>query len=587
MRFLFLLICIFPFIAFSQRTEFSSEKLMKHIEILASDSLEGRKPGTPGDIKAADYIRKQFIESKLRLSGINGFQKFDLVTEVKCGKNNQLKFNDTIYELNQDFTPYSFSSSSQLKSEICFAGYGFNINEDTVKWNDYENIDTKGKWVLILAGDPEPENANSVFIPYCSDRQKVIIAKDHGAAGVIIVEGKKQNEKDEIQKMSYDKTAGDAGIPVISMTRKLADKILMSSDKKIIDLENKLGADKKPQSFNAKESIEVQTDVIQVISHTQNIIAIKFGTDEILKDEYIVIGAHYDHLGYGGENSGSRMPDTSAIHFGADDNASGVSAVIELAYRFASVPTKRSLIFVAFAGEEMGLLGSKYFVENKPIENGYFHSMINFDMIGRMKTIDPYLSVSGTGTATEFDSLLDFYAAGRNFKIQKTPDGYGPSDHANFYSQNIPVLFITSGAHQDYHTPFDTKDKVETDKILDITMFGFDLIAGIANAEFPLHFKQAGSTQPNKHGRKLKVTLGIIPDVASSDVKGLRVSGVRKGGPAEAGGLKTGDVIIAMNGLEVTNIYDYMQRLSMLKNGETVIVEVIRENKKEILLIQL
>ncbi|MFH2142226.1 MAG: M20/M25/M40 family metallo-hydrolase [Bacteroidota bacterium] len=588
MRYLYLIIYFFPFIVQSQKSEFSADNLYRHIEILASDSLEGRKPGTPGDIKAANYIREQFFNSKLLLFGDNGFQKFELVTDVKLGQNNSLSISDKTFELNKDFIPYSFSSSAILETDACFAGYGFSIDEDSLKWNDYEKIDIKGKWVIILIGDPEYDKPKSLFVPYSMERSKIVVAKDYGAAGVLFVNGKNLDEKDELNRLSYDKTVSDAGIPVINISRRLANEILESSGKNIEELEEKLNNDRKEMSFAISAKINAQTDVIQIKSNTQNIVAIKFGTDELLKDEYIVIGAHYDHLGYGGQNSGSRIPDTVAVHYGADDNASGVSALIELAKKFSyTKDVKRSIIFVAFSSEELGLVGSKYFVENKPIENGYISTMINFDMIGRMKSLDPYLSVSGTGTALEFDSILNIYADNRIFKLQKTVDGYGPSDHANFYAADIPVLFVTTGAHQDYHTPYDTKDKINVESMAKVVDYMYEVIIDLANTPSKLHFKQAGSAQSNRSGRKLKVTLGIIPDVASSDIKGLRISGVRKGGPAESGGLKTNDVIIGLNGLEVTNIYDYMQRLSTLKSGETAIVEILRGDEKMVVLIQL
>jgi hypothetical protein len=309
--------------------------------------------------------------------------------------------------------------------------------------------------------------------------------------------------------------------------------------------------------------------------------------DPVLKNEFVVVGAHFDHLGMGGKSSGSRFQDTVAIHNGADDNASGTAGVIQLAEKFVSIRKhlKRSIIFIAFTGEELGLLGSKEFISKPPVNLKNVVAMINLDMIGRLKSDTHVLSIGGTGTWAEADSVLKMIENGRSFNTAHSPEGYGPSDHASFYSENIPVAFFTTGAHDDYHSPADDIEKIDCESEVNILKMVYDLILNIAQMPVRPAFREAGPKQEAPRGN-LKVTLGILPDVVSNDNNGLRVDGVRKGGPAEKAGILKGDRIVAIQGQSVTNIYDYMARLSQLSSGQVVAVEIIRNNKKEVLLVQ-
>jgi hypothetical protein len=303
-----------------------------------------------------------------------------------------------------------------------------------------------------------------------------------------------------------------------------------------------------------------------------------------------VIGAHFDHLGSGGTGSGSRVPDTLAVHNGADDNASGTAMLIEMAGKLSSVrkDLKRSIIFVSFSAEEMGLIGSKYFVDHCPVDLKKIKAMFNFDMVGRFDVDKNAISVSGTGTSAESDSIVKRYEKGLSFAVAHSPDGYGPSDHAAFYSSNIPVLYFTTGAHTDYHTPLDDAEKLNYEKEKEIGDFAFSIIMDVGNMAKPLAFKTSGSKESSgRSGRRLNVKLGIMPDFSGTEKQGLRVDGVTKEGPADKGGILKGDIIISINGMKVRDIYEYMSRLGKLKHGQTISVEVIREEKNVVLLIQL
>lgn len=568
----------------AQHNPFVPEHTLQHIMYLGSDELAGRYAGTEGDELAASYIRDRFSAYRLELMYSNGYQSFDVITGVELREGNSFITQNFEAVIEHDYVPLSFSANANATGQVVFAGYGIVMPGG---WNDFSGIDVSGKWALAMIGDPEPENPQSEFIAYASDRMKAINARDKGAAGLLLVKGPSFEKEDKLMPAYYDKTASDAGIPVINITRKLANHLIAGRGFTIEDLEKKLQSSKQPFSFDAFTDLTANVSLGYKTVSTQNVVAMLPGKHPQLKNEYIVIGAHYDHLGIGGTGSGSRMPDTIAVHYGADDNASGVAAMLEVASRFATDNTglNRSVLFVAFGAEEMGLVGSKYFVENAPVSATQIKAMINLDMIGRLKD-EKVLTVGGTGTAKEFDEILTQVEGGLPFTLNRQPDGYGPSDHAAFYASSIPVLFITTGPHEDYHTPFDTWNRLNTSGLVAIQEFIFDLAGHLANMDGAPTFTESGAMARRGHGRGYKITLGIIPDVASS-TNGLGVDGVRNGGPAARAGILKGDVITAMNGFTVGNIYEYMARLNSLTAGETVIVEVMREGKKLVLLVLL
>lgn len=584
-----LFLLVFSALQAQVNPEITTKELSEAIHFLASDSLKGRKPGMPEEVVAAKYVRDKFAAAGLELMGNKGFQEFELVSDVKAGTHNSLTYNGTIALFDIDFTPLSFSASSNLSAKAVFAGYGFDINLDTLKWNDFAGIDAKGKWVLVLRGDPEMEKQSSAFIAFEQERSKVLTAKDKGAAGVIFISPAELEAKDKLMTMQFDKTAADAGIPVFHVTRALADQVLKPSGYTIEQIEKLYKQDKKPLSFDLPVAINGTADVVQQKVTTRNVVGILRGNDPKLASEFIVIGGHYDHLGFGGPGSGSRTPDTVAIHYGADDNASGTAGVIQLAEKFAGQrkSLKRSIVFVAFAAEEMGLLGSKEFTREPLIDLKKVSAMINLDMIGRLNPETKSITIGGSGTSAQSDSLIQALSINRSFKISRSPEGYGPSDHASFYSENIPVFFFFTGAHEDYHTPADVADKINYQGEKDILDYVYDLASVIDGLPAKLSFREAGAKTGARYSRNFKVTFGIIPDMASAVNNGLGVDGVRKGGPADLAGIKKGDRIVAIDGNPVTNIYDYMTRLGKLKSGQITSVEVIRNEKKEIILVQL
>ena len=317
---------------------------------------------------------------------------------------------------------------------------------------------------------------------------------------------------------------------------------------------------------------------------THNIIAVLPGKDKRLKNEYIVVGSHYDHLGWGGEGSGSRRPDTVAVHPGADDNASGDAVVLQLAEHFKKVRSPRGIIFAFFGAEEQGLVGSKFFLDwmkqddkqriNLPKDKKSIVAMVNLDMVGRMR--DHAMSVSGTGTSSGFKAMVEDAAQQASLHVTCIPDGYGPSDHASFVAAEIPVLFLTTGGHMEYHTPADVPSTLNYDGMQQTLDFTKDLVARLADMPEKPDYINVPSSQKMSHA-KFKVTLGLMPDVmGASDIPGLRADIVVAGKPAHNAGIRSGDVIQEIDGKPLKDIEEYMQRLSELQPGTTIPVKVLR-----------
>lgn len=567
--------------------EVTVDELKKHISYLASEDLKGRKTGTEGDSLAAEYIRAQLKASGLISLYDKGFQRFRVTDKIICGPANSLMVNGIPLKIDADFAPFAFSQNASFSGEVVFAGYGFDINEDSLKWKDYDGLDVKGKIVMILRADPEIEKNMSPFVKYSKDRDKVLQAKDMGATAVLLVSGKVFDPEDKFEPLA--KGDQSVGIPAFRISRKTANSILEPKKLLIEELEKKMNELRKPAGFTTGVSISGHSDVALTTLPTRNVIMVLPGSDKQLKNEYVILGAHFDHLGMGGPGSGSRVPDTVAVHYGADDNASGVALIIELAEKLAANPEshRRTVVVAAFSGEEMGLLGSKWLVENSEIDLSKVNAMVNMDMVGRLNE-NSLLQIGGVGTAEPFKQMIAAKNDTAVLKLSLSEEGYGPSDHAAFYGKNIPVLFVSTGAHLDYHTPADSPGKINYDGMLKLADLTYPLISELANMNTKLVFREAGPKEVAGRGTRRKgVTLGIMPDFAGNVKNGLRADLITPGRPAAIGGMKKGDIITSINGKPVNNIQDYMFRMGQLKHGETINVEVLRDGKKEVLIIQL
>jgi aminopeptidase YwaD len=558
-----------------QQDEKRIAELKKHLFTLASEETAGRAPGTKGSIKASDYIMNQFKKNKLDVTWGNGFQYFDMVNSVEPTKSNVLAISSYKPVFNKDFIVFPYSTSDTIGCSVVFAGYGFNLKNDSVEWNDYNTVDVKGKCVLVFRGDPDYDKPVSPFVNQGGERNKAILAKESGAKAILFVSPEKVEKNDDF--VTFRSFQGDVGIPVIQIKRAVADSMLKLKNETVTHLEQQMHAGHSPVAFDVPLHIDLITGLAVKKAKTRNIIAVLPGSDAVLMNEYIVVGAHYDHLGRGGPGSSSMRPDTTAIHYGADDNASGVTAIMGIASKLVSEKTalKRSIIFLAFDAEEEGLLGSKYFLNNPLVPLDRIKTMLNFDMVGRLRE-DKTLQLHGTGTSEETDSLLKKLLQGYSFKASFDPQGTGPSDYAAFYNKNIPVIGFTTGVHPDYHTPADKPEKINFSGIKEIIDFSALLITEIANRPASLTFKQVSSPSESRGVRRGKVTLGIMPDFSGTSSNGVRVDGVSKGKPAEKAGILKDDVIVSINGEAIKDIYEYMFQMGKYNVGDSINVEVKR-----------
>ncbi len=376
---------------------------------------------------------------------------------------------------------------------------------------------------------------------------------------------------------------------MIQITHSLANEMLINHGQSIAELRSKLDEQLTPLSFTVDCKVSANVNLKFGKETATNLIGFIEGNDPVLKDEYIVVGAHFDHLGLGGRRSGSLNPDTLIIHNGADDNASGTAGILELSHKLMSNRhlMKRSVLVVCFDAEEKGLLGSKYYSKN-PLRNiSNTAMMVNMDMIGRLN--DNPVVLGGVGSSGNFVNIIANASNGHTLEIETNMGGmdFGRSDHASFYRENIPVLFFFTGAHEDYHKPTDDWDKIDykgEKKILD---FIYDLIIDVSQLEEKPVFTEIETNTGNNQNPVFKVTFGIIPAYGSQKV-GLEIDGLsKKDGPAAKAGMKKGDIITAINGKDVRNIYDYMARLTDLKPGQKVKVTINREDDERELILEL
>ncbi len=575
--------CLGFLLILSNRTDSSLDitqnEIMGHIRYLSHESRSGRYPGTRGSKDVISYIIKQFKSYGIMPGSKGSFvQPFDITTGIELGEVNYAILNGDTLIAKQDYIPLAFSENSAISGSLVFAGYGFKIEQEDLQWNDYKNLDVNGKWVVIMRHSPERHNQHSKYAPHSSLHKKMLVARDQGAAGVIFVS---QIEDEDLYPLTYNRGYKNAGIPVIHLSNKAADNLFKPfgwSRQSIQETMNRSLTSINFKLNNMKFFVSVELSLKK--TRAANVIGTIKSGNRKYRDEYIVVGAHFDHLGIGGAGSGSRDTETQSIHPGADDNASGVSGLLELAQKLSAQRSrlKRSVLFIGFDAEEKGLLGSKHFIKNPTVDIKKIITMVNMDMIGRME--DSSATVGGVGTSPVFRPLLDSLKDGRMFTLGMSNPGFGPSDHAAFYAEDIPVLFFFTGIHNDYHTPRDTWKNINlsgTKKLLDLI---YDVAYHLLRTSSRPTFSEAGPKQRQMSNTTLKVTLGVMPSYVGTEI-GLKIDAVSDpDGPAARAGIKKGDIIKAVNGKPIKDIYEYMERLGELRKGMTVPV-LIERSKSE------
>ncbi len=563
---------------------------LRHVKFLASDELQGRGNGTPELDKAAEYIGASFRKSGLAPAGDDGtyFQKFTVNAGNRLGPRNKLTFRigDSSLDavLHKDFLPIAFGEKTDVSGEIVFAGYG--ITAEEYKYDDYRNLDVTDKIVLVLAHEPRERDPGSPFdgaqlTMHGHDNMKVQNAKYRSARAIFIVQdpANHPDTEDDLAEAAASDEVDELGIPALRITRRLAQRLLDAQGKNLLELQKQLDQNLAPQSMVlAGVRASVEMDIVRVRKEVRNVLGLLPGSDPVLGNETVVIGAHYDHLGHGGRSSMSPGL-VGQIHHGADDNASGTAGVLELAAWLAKdpAPRRRSYLFITFAGEELGLRGSEYWASHptRPLQGVV--AMLNMDMIGRLR--DDQILLGGVGTSPAFPELLKTAAAETGLKVKTTQSGYGSSDHVSFYTKNLPVLFFFTGLHADYHRPSDTWEKINAAgavKVLSMVA----LIATRLNAmdAHPQFTKVEEPPMPVGAGSGYGAYFGSVPDF-TDEVKGVRFADVRPNSPAAKAGLKGQDVLIRFAGKEINNLEDFTYMLRTHKPGETVEVVVLRDGK--------
>lgn len=624
------------------------ERLRAHITYLASDKLEGRRTGTNGAQEAARYVAREFMRAGVppgaavncnELNETCYMQEFPYVAGVELGGGNALTATRRAdltggsplavdFKVGEDWTPLGFSSNARAEGAAVFVGFG--IADAAQNYDDYKGADMNGKIAVALSGTPDGDNPHSRFARAGELRFKAAAARAAGARALVVIASEEKFTDDKLSRLRFDNSGGDAGLPVVAVSRQAASKILGLPTLK--DFEKVAGVNvTRSNEFAKGVVISLTTDVVRKNAPAANVVGVLQGSDPKLKDEVIVIGAHYDHLGRGGE--GSLATREGDIHHGADDNASGTAGLLELARVFSQerARVRRTVVFIAFGGEEEGLIGSNFYVQHpaRPLERTV--AMLNMDMIGRLN--NEALNVGGVGTSdvwrewvsranatlslkvkagalptreappaaekrdpsggatpTQMDTSLMTVVTGADgravatattaerFQLRLSEDGYGPSDHSSFYSKQVPVLFFFTGSHEDYHKPTDTADRINYDGEARVLEFVREIVYDLQDTDKRPAYATAKSDAATRR-TGFNVSLGTIPSYADS-TDGLKLEGVREGSPAQAAGLAAGDVIVKLAGRDVKNVYDYTQALSEMKAGQEYEVELLRGGQR-------
>ncbi|MBI1369218.1 MAG: M28 family peptidase [Planctomycetes bacterium] len=564
--------------------------LRTHITYLASDALEGRLTGTKGEQLATQYVADNFKSFGLAPAGDGGsyFEPFDFTAGIDLGDHNTLTLRDQTYKLNEDWRPLSFTKPGKIDpTQIVFVGYGIVAPADNGNdgYDSYVHQDVSGKWVMMLRYMPEKidEKERHTLSRYASLRYKAMIARDKGAAGIIIVSGPNSKVKHQLVPLGDDASLAGTSVAAITVTDDMANKWLAAAGKNLKELQDKLDTGDAMIGFDLADlKLSGNMDIRSIKRTGRNVIARLAAGDTPTKSA-VIIGAHVDHLGHG-EESGSlaHAGEQGEIHHGADDNASGVAAMLEIAQWLkhmkdtGKLKLEHDVIFAAWSGEELGLIGSSHYVQAHDDKDhalrDHVAAYLNMDMVGRY--VDK-LIVQGTGSSTHWGALIEKANVPVGLNIATSADSYLPTDSTSFYAHGVPILCAFTGAHEDYHRPTDTADKINYEAAAKIARFMGLLTRSLAiTADVPEYVAQK-RPESGARGGSLRAYLGTIPDYSQGDIKGVKLSGVAKGGPAEKAGVRGGDIIVNLAGRKIENIYDYTYAIEALKIGqeETMIVE--------------
>jgi hypothetical protein len=481
----------------------------------------------------------------------------------------------------------SFSDNGDVDAPLVFAGYGIVVPDSQgFGYDSYATLDVKDKIVLVLRYFPEDadQKTRGILARYADPRYKAMQARQHGAKGMIVVTGPRSPNAGELAPMTFDTSIAGSGIIAVSVTGSVVQQIFDHIPGKTLEDTQKALDDANPHvaGFDLPGiKAHVHAAVQRETRTGHNVVAYLPATGPVttVAKPWVAVGAHYDHLGHGeAGNTLAGKEDAGKIHFGADDNASGSAAVLAIAAALANQPRHRHVLVGLWSGEELGLIGSSAFAAAPPVPLDQIAAYLNFDMVGRMQ--DNKLTVQATGTSPMWAKVLEQANIAAGFDLMVQQDPYQPTDVATFNSASVPSLSFFTGTHADYHKPSDTADKIDYEDLDRVVDFAAAIVRRVEDmTEAPQFTKVEQQTQPGGGRAGVRVFTGTIPDY-STDVKGLLLSGVIGGGPAEQAGLQKGDVIVEIAGQTIANIYDYTYALDLLKIGQPAKLVYMRAGQR-------
>ncbi len=563
-------------------------KTRAHVQALASERLEGRLAGSTGERLAGDYIVSEL--QKIGAKPLPDRRDYRLPFGFTAGTRDagsRVTIGERTFAGETDVRALSFSDNGEVSGDVVFAGYGIVVpDSQDFGYDSYATLDVKDKVVVVLRYFPEDadQKTRQILARYSDLRYKAMAARQRGAKAMLVVTGPRSPNAGETIPMSFDTALAGSGIVAASISSRVAADILAPLPGKTLESVQQSFDSGNPHTAGFAIpglKISLAAAVQRERKTGQNVVAYLPASAAAVSTQkpWIAVGAHYDHLGHGeAGNTLAGKEDAGRVHVGADDNASGAAAVLALAATLAKEPRRRNVIVAFWSGEELGLIGSNAFTTSAPVPLDQLAAYLNFDMVGRMQ--DNKLNVQATGSSPVWGRILEQANIAAGFDLQLQEDPYQPTDVSTFNGAGIPSLSFFTGTHVDYHKPSDTADKIDYEDLDRVVEFAAAIIRRVADtADAPQFTKVEQKMQPGGGRAGVRIFTGTIPDYAT-DAKGLLLSGVIGGGPAEQAGLRKGDVIIEIAGQTIANIYDYTYALDVLKIGQAVKVVYLRDGKR-------
>ena len=561
-----------------------------HVEALAADALGGRLTGSDGAQGAADYIVGQ-----LRTIGatvLPGQSDFRLPFEFTAGVNDagtSLTLNlDPRWNSTDDVQALSFSDSTEVEGEVVFAGYGLVVpDSQDFGYDSYATLDVTDKIVVVLRYFPEDvdQELRNLLARYSGLRYKAMAARQRGARALLVLTGPRSPNAGLTIPMTFDTAISGSGIVAATMSAAVGDSLFeYVPDQTVEEIQAELDTGNPHVAGFSIDGVRLTLDVRVTREQRTGFNVVGYfppsAMPSVTVDQkpYVLLGAHYDHLGLGLQgNSLARDNERGEIHNGADDNASGVAAVIEIGRALAGTDRRRGVILAFWSGEELGLLGSANFAETEPVPMPDISGYLNFDMVGRAR--DNRLALQAVGSSTAWEGLIEQANVPVGFNVQIQHDPYLPTDVMSFNGAEVPSLNFFTGSHSDYHRPSDDTSAVNYEDLDRVVRLGTIIARNVSNRNTPLDFVRVEQVEQQGQRASLRAFTGTIPDY-TAEVEGLLLGGVIEGGPAAKAGLQEGDVIIEFAGQSITNIYDYTYALDAVKVDEVITVVFLRDGER-------